>query len=267
MISTTKLFVSRFEVKYRLSSALAEEIRGHLSHHMLLDPFSAKGAAKCYRNNSLYLDTPSLHCYWDSEHGDKNRFKLRLRWYDDNPHGPVFLEEKRRTTDSIEKTRVIAGRKLIEDLVSGHSLSSSHFPSNSPEVRAEAMRFMDKIEQLNARPTCWVRYWREAWVSEGHDYFRVTFDREVEGHALEEDGIPEPHSPGWQHTQDSRVIMEIKFFQTMPDWMQHIVHSFELHRCSVPKYTLSIKAVKQEQIHNGGMVGHHWSTLFLKGTT
>ena len=37
--------------------------------------------------------------------GDKNRYKLRLRFYEDNPHAPVFFEIKRRMNDAIMKQR------------------------------------------------------------------------------------------------------------------------------------------------------------------
>ena len=50
---------------------------------------------------SLYLDSSALHLYRQTVQGIKNRFKLRIRFYDDNPGNPAFLEIKRRVTDVI----------------------------------------------------------------------------------------------------------------------------------------------------------------------
>ena len=38
--------------------------------------------------------------------GHRKRFKLRVRWYDDDPDAPAFCEIKRRTDKVIHKTRL-----------------------------------------------------------------------------------------------------------------------------------------------------------------
>mgnify|MGYP000641483938 CR=1 FL=1 len=51
------------------------------------------------------LDSDDLAIYWGTINGDKNRYKLRLRFYEDNPNAPIFFEIKRRMNDAILKQR------------------------------------------------------------------------------------------------------------------------------------------------------------------
>ena len=66
-----------------------------------------------YRICSLYIDSPQLFLYNQTVLGEKNRFKLRIRFYDDDPAHPAFLEIKRRVTDVIlkETRRGHSGRR------------------------------------------------------------------------------------------------------------------------------------------------------------
>ena len=52
------------------------------------------GEPEGYHVHSLYLDSPAYELYHETTEGVKNRFKLRMRFYDDSPEAPVFLEIK-----------------------------------------------------------------------------------------------------------------------------------------------------------------------------
>jgi len=236
-------FSSRFECKYLISPILADEIRGRLSLMMRLDRFCALSPTRAYRNNSLYLDTPSRLCYWSSEHGEKNRFKLRFRWYTSDLAPPLFLEEKRRTTDAISKVRVAVDRDELLAIMEGRPVDGQRLLHGLDlENNCMARELADKMERLDARASCFVRYWREAWVSDEYNYLRITFDTEVEGHEMC-GRVPDEDSPGWEHVDERRTILEIKFEQAMPLWVREMIETFELRRCSVPKYTLCLDAL------------------------
>ena len=72
-----------------------------------------------YLISSLYLDSPDLRLHRRSEYGEKNRFKLRLRSYSDEPDDPVFFEIKRRTDQIIRKERAKVRREHVPRLLHG----------------------------------------------------------------------------------------------------------------------------------------------------
>ena len=50
---------------------------------------------------SCYYDTPQLDAFWETADGDRQKAKLRLRWYGDpvDPYAGVWLE--RRSSGSV----------------------------------------------------------------------------------------------------------------------------------------------------------------------
>jgi hypothetical protein len=53
----------------------------------------------------LYLDSDDLETYWATINGDKNRYKLRLRFLQRQSGHAVFFEIKRRVNNCIMKQR------------------------------------------------------------------------------------------------------------------------------------------------------------------
>ena len=52
-----------------------------------------KRADLSYTIHNLYLDSENLDIYWGTINGDKNRYKLRLRFYEDNRRRPCFRDQ------------------------------------------------------------------------------------------------------------------------------------------------------------------------------
>ena len=86
---------SRFELKYIIGEATAHEVRHFARNHLMPDPFAKAERDYSYNIYSVYLDSPGLSLMNQTLEGLKNRFKLRVRFYDDNPDHPVFFEVKR----------------------------------------------------------------------------------------------------------------------------------------------------------------------------
>ena len=84
----------RFEQKYILTEDQAEAAREFVSAHLELDENGIGKPHYSYPVHSLYLDSGLLDTFWATINGDKNRYKLRLRFYDDYPDTPVFFELK-----------------------------------------------------------------------------------------------------------------------------------------------------------------------------
>ena len=100
-----RLQPQRFELKYLVREEITGAMRDFVSCHLELDDYSAGQRNNSYTIHSVYLDSDGLHTHWATRNGDKNRFKLRLRYYNDNPKSPVFFEIKQRVDSSILKLR------------------------------------------------------------------------------------------------------------------------------------------------------------------
>jgi len=95
----------RFELKYLITEKVALRIRDFVSSYLEIDEYGASKPNLSYPVHSLYLDSNDLKTYHQTLNGTRNRFKLRLRFYDDRPETPIFFEIKRRVNNCIQKQR------------------------------------------------------------------------------------------------------------------------------------------------------------------
>ena len=59
----------------------------------------------------------SSRLYRQSTTGIKNRYKLRIRFYDEAADSPAFLEIKKRTTETVHKLRAVVAKPAAERLL------------------------------------------------------------------------------------------------------------------------------------------------------
>ena len=109
----------RYEHKYIIRDDVAVSVRDFVSSYLDLDPFGATQPNFSYPVHSLYLDSPGLRLYQTTINGDKNRYKLRIRFYEDRPKAPVYFEVKRRTNNTIAKERGGVNREDLGHVLSG----------------------------------------------------------------------------------------------------------------------------------------------------
>ena len=135
------LMESRYELKYLISPAVALKIREFARQYLELDEYGLNRSDFSYPVHSLYLDSDDWKIYWRTVNGDKNRFKLRIRYYDDQPQTPVFFEIKRRMKDIILKQRCAVKRGGIQDALAGFLPAPEYLPSKNPAERFSLERF------------------------------------------------------------------------------------------------------------------------------
>ena len=117
--------LSRLELKYHISEETALAVRDFVSGHLEIDEFGASKPNLSYPVHSLYLDSPGLKTFRDTINGNKNRYKLRLRYYDSRPGSPVFFEIKRRMNNAILKQRGAIRREAIPSVLMSPTPSRS----------------------------------------------------------------------------------------------------------------------------------------------
>src|SRR5882672_12799942 len=118
-MATDRMQQSRFELKYLIPEDTALKVRDFVRCYLDFDEYSVGKPNYSYPVHSLYLDSDDLKLYWDTINGDKNRFKLRLRYYSTNADTPVFFEIKRRMNNCILKQRGGIPQDSINHLLSG----------------------------------------------------------------------------------------------------------------------------------------------------
>jgi hypothetical protein len=230
----------RFELKYMVDQRRAESIRTFIRSYLEPDAFFRPEQKYGYSVRSLYLDTPSLTLKRATEEGLKNRFKLRIRFYDDDPASPAFLEIKRRENDVIRKERAAVNRSGVQRILEGGRPEHSQLLRADAESIAAMENFCGLCQRIGAHGSLFVVYFREAYVPPDSDNLRVTFDRQVESHRYHPGRVLEMPPEGRQ-TDISGVVLEIKFTDRFPSWARDMVEMFGLSRQSVPKYVECVK--------------------------
>jgi hypothetical protein len=233
----------RYEHKFLVPVRQADEIRHLIAPFCTLDPFSQSAPTHRYLVTSLYLDTPHLGFYRQSELAAPHRLKLRVRRYGDAlGASPIFLEVKERFEDVTVKQRtLVTAKDWLARARGGGGLSAAE--------RA----FVVRRDRYRAQPILLIRYEREAWRGTLEAYARVTFDARVQyqrvdtlaegGWSLVGDG------GGWGACDDVEtldetepcILVEIKFERAVPRWMVGVMRSLELVRRGYSKYGVGVR--------------------------
>lgn len=235
--------VYRYERKFVVTEQTAAAIRRFVAAYLDHDEHMAGAGPDGYLVRSLYLDSPSLGLYHQSCDGIKNRFKLRIRVYDEAPDSVAFLEIKRRTSETVYKLRATVTKSVANRLLAGGLCREADLLSNGPGSWRAVNEFIERRHQLNARGVVFVDYHREAFVSQSAEAARVTFDRHVVargyvpgcGLITSNDASP-PVTKG--------VVLELKYNGRAPRWMHDLITTFSLNRRSFPKYVYCVDALK-----------------------
>lgn len=246
-MSQDKLQAQRFELKYILSEDTALAVRDFVSSYLEIDEFGATLPQFSYPVHSLYLDSPDMKLYKSTINGDKNRFKLRLRFYENRDDAPVFFEIKRRMNNTIAKQRGGVRREAVDSLLAGQLPMPAHLISKEPKQLVALQNFCRLLANLDAGPKAHIAYLREAWISRYDNSVRVTLDRDVRCD-------PEPSARlSTQMVQPvtvfgNKVVLELKFTNRFPDWFKELVRVFGLMQCGAAKYVDGVTLVGENVV-------------------
>ncbi len=231
----------RFELKYRIPTRLVVPIRQYVSSYLALDPHGSGRPDLAYPVHSLYLDSPDLRLYQATVNGDRNRYKLRVRYYTDQPDAPVFCEIKSRRDNVISKQRAMVRREALAELLRGRAPLAEDLYETDPAQLAALLRFCQRCRSIGAAPKTHVAYQREAWLAADNSV-RVTLDRRVcTGVDLAASLATDVQ--GLVPVFGDRVVLEIKFTDRFPRWLADLVRSFGLRQGSAAKYVDGVEVL------------------------
>jgi hypothetical protein len=242
--------VFRFERKFVVTAAAADSIQRFVAAYLEFDEYMAGREQTGYRVCSLYLDTPDLAFYRQSKEGVKNRRKLRIRIYDERPDSFAFLEIKKRTGETVHKLRATVRKPACQALLRGARIEVADLCSTG-EVGLRALdEFCEYKDRYAADGAVYVDYQRMAFVSRTADNCRVTFDRNLVARPyLSNDGLSPP--PAATPVDYRGVVLELKYNGRAPRWMHDLIRTFDLQRCSFPKYVFCADALNVAPAYGG----------------
>jgi hypothetical protein len=224
---------SRYELKYLIDEPRARQVRDFTRCYLRRDPHAKADLGFLYPIYSLYFDDAGLMLYRATVQAQKNRFKMRVRYYDHKPQSPLFCEIKRRVNDVIIKQRAVIKRDALDRLVHGCCPRMDDLHDTADVDSYSTLReFCALRDSLHAEPNIIVYFRREAWVSTADENVRVTFDRAAAVTRYTPTLDPEK----WSDARINQVILELKFDDRFPVWMREMVQCCDLHRTQMGKY-------------------------------
>lgn len=230
------VYANRHECKFVVDEGTATRLLRQLGPFLRPDAHAAMAADHAYMIASLYLDDDNRTLARETLGGIANRFKLRVRAYDDSPSSPVFLEVKRRADRTVQKIRAPIARHRLADLLACKPSALAELRS---AARANAEEFLALMQTRTAHPVLQVRYRREAYVGRDDDEVRVTFDRRLATCPCAKFQV-RVHDDAYQPIAVGGVVLELKFTDQCPRWMLEAIEELELLRVSFSKYNHSL---------------------------
>ena len=216
----------RHELKYLIAPSELNVLRSVLKPVMQLDPNGNENNE--YHIRSLYFDTIDDDALADKIAGVGNRKKYRIRIYNFSDR-IIKLECKSKYGDLISKQSVSIPRELAEQLIAGD-------PDGLQRMRHPL--FHDVFREMRThllRPAVIVDYIREAYIHPAEEV-RVTFDKQLRTGLYSTD-LFNPQIPTYPVFDLPVEVLEVKFDEFLPTYIQSILSGITAQRSAVSKYT------------------------------
>lgn len=236
----------RLEYKFLVPINSMEELRNSIRPFVKLDEYAEREVDKQYTVRSIYFDTMKLDDYHDKLAGLKIRKKLRIRGYNKNDnHSIVFLEIKRKYENHISKNRAPVLYSNLEEMLNTSDYEKYLLKRNNfRDAQNDAAQFFYLTKIKNCSPVVLINYEREAFFSRHDSTLRITFDKNLRSVSLPR--IFNLYSDEQaKYAMPGNFIMEVKFFNGFPSWLQSIIRKFELKRQAISKYTICVDTHNQ----------------------
>ena len=206
-----------------------------------------------YYIRSLYFDTINDDALDEKIAGVGNRKKYRIRIYDFSDK-IIKLECKSKYGDLISKQSVSIPRDLADQLIAGdpEGLQRMRHPLLHDVYREMKTRLL--------RPVVIVDYVREAYIHPAEEV-RITFDKQIRTGLYQTDMF-NPNIPTYPVFDDPVEVLEVKYDEFLPSYLQAILSGVTAQRSAVSKYTWC-QAIREQGVLRGdagtlGDVGERW---------
>jgi SPX domain protein involved in polyphosphate accumulation len=228
---------SRFETKYSIRMVDYYAFKNALGPYFKPDHYTQIAPNKRYLVRSLYFDTRDYRMYTEKMDGDCNRIKFRIRTYgtDPNKNPDIRFEMKVRKGNLMQKFGSFVTHQQYQRFLDHGFLSTSE--------DAVLMEFGRFVKRLNLAPKMLVQYEREGFHSRRLEGIRLTFDHRIIS-AFSKQLFPEHIF--WQRHHHTQIVLEIKHQNNLPNWLNKLIHAYQLKVVPNSKYTNSVEIASKE---------------------
>ena len=224
----------RNELKYVVSSNDLFILDNRLKCLFKLDP-TAK--AKMYNVRSVYFDSYDNKCFYENESGINERFKMRIRIYN-NSIDDIKLEIKYKKNGFSRKESCLINKELCEKILSGKKVEYK-------ECINKVLRKLYIEQNTNCFiPKIIVEYDRVAYVDKIGN-MRITFDTNIRA-SNHLNSFFDKNIYARPILDNNMHILEIKYDEILPNYVVKELELIHLKRTSFSKYYLSRVAFKEE---------------------
>ncbi|MGG3836908.1 polyphosphate polymerase domain-containing protein [Paenibacillus thiaminolyticus] len=223
----------RQEQKFYANAHQYMVIRQRLKSLMQTDPHA--GPSGEYHIRSLYFDDINNKALHDKLGGIRNREKWRIRIY--NLQGNrIQLEKKVKRDDYIAKLKEDLSPGLLQSIMDGDIEAL-----NQPDRPLLYAMYREMKHRL-LRPKVIVDYVREAYVAWTGNV-RITFDKQLKT-GLNATDLLSRDVAVIPALDENFVIMEVKYDEYLPEYLQAALQLEGLKRQSASKYVICRKFIK-----------------------
>ncbi len=232
-------FITRSEIKLRLTAAEAEDFLGEVKRHLPVYCFSP--AREITFVTTVYFDTEDFRFYSRASKFRDDNLKLRLKeYYYEIPEGyevfpECWIEVKRRLGESTSKHRFRVAKDLVQRLFSGEDCFLEIYKSNR-ELAAEDVRkvfdtFLGVVRTYELRPYSITNYRRRTFQEAGDESIRITIDDMIayfRAPAILYNGVRALTRGvlGEACGQQKHTVVEIKVARERPEWLSALLDRF-----------------------------------------
>lgn len=227
-----------------VDEATASRVASYCRANLQFDRFCENRPGHQYPIHSIYLDSPDFVLARSVVERRLDRFKLRVRTYrehDGLDSGlPAFFEIKRKRNGIVHKSRIKLDRETANQLMWNNEIPESCLANGDTQGIQNLTQFLHLQQDLQAKPALSVHYHREAYESNFGQRVRISFDRDLRYGLLDlsNGGFREL----WWPVRLRSVILEVKFTDTYPAWVQHLLDRSDVVRRGVCKYLICSQA-------------------------
>ena len=217
----------RHEYKFPATTAQCEVLRERFSAVMTPDTHGDNG---CYRVTSVYLDDVYRSAYNDKLIGADTRKKYRIRTYDLSEK-LLHFECKYKDRDMTSKRGIWISPGQYHSILKGDY--SFVWSGEYEGTILEDASYSNALALL--RPSVIVDYNRQAFINpEGN--VRFTIDSGFKAGAFSDDMLSE--NIGYLPVEDFTAVIEIKYDDYLPSYLEELLGGIELKQESVSKFLL-----------------------------
>lgn len=231
----------RYEFKYLVPVNKIDALRQRLRPFVQEDTFAGRQQDHQYTVRSIYYESPGFRSYNEKLAGVERRFKLRIRGYNQcQPESTVFLEVKRKYGVFISKNRAPVLWSTLPLLLKDHDVDRHIIVKRGFEAgQADAHHFFYHLITKHMQPAIHIAYEREAFFTTFDRRIRITFDKNIR-FRQDSSAMSLFMVKGLLPLYRNHFVFELKFHESLPEWLADILTSFGLQRSAISKYALSL---------------------------